>query len=88
MSLADELKQENTMADVFAAVPDFRNRVKSSIKTYGRASILHGTHINRINYDGIPERYVRAVDQWARTEGLRVEYAHNSYGVGLLRLSV
>ena len=88
MSIAEELKKENTMADVFAARPNFREHVASDIKSYGRCSILHGNHICQIGTDAIPERYVRAVVGWAESEGLSVEYGYNTYGVGVLRLSI
>lgn len=88
MSIADELKTENTMDEVFEACPSFREKVKNGIKTYGRHCILHVTHISHINDSDIPERLTNAVAKWAKSEGLNVEYSTNTYGVGKLVLTL
>ena len=88
MSLADELRSQISMNDIFKAIPNLKNDISMSIRGMGEYSIICGSHIDRIKSSAIPLKYKSVFENWARNEGFVVRNSYNGYGVMYIDLTL
>ena len=86
-TLAEQLRNE--MPDIHKEMPWLRESVYNNIKYYGEYNIICDTHVSYISERfAVPSKYWIPIEEWAKSEGLRVYASYNSYGVKNLCISL
>lgn len=83
MTASERLRQEMLQSAPFTK-EEFISSISERIKQSGRASFICDRHIRETNLDNWPTirmNHEQAAIDFARSEGFRVSYDYNSYGV-------